>query len=147
MARRPFDPAEQGLRKTEYRQGDVLDRAAVDALVAEADVVVHLAFIIMGGHEETRHVNLEGSRTVFEAAAASPRAQRLVYTSSVAAYGFHDDNPLPLTEDVPARGSDATTTRRRRPSSRRRCGGRRRTRSSPPTSCARASSPGPTRWP
>ena len=54
MARRPFDPAAQGLRKTEYRQGDVLDRAAVDALVAEADVVVHLAFIIMGGHEETR---------------------------------------------------------------------------------------------
>ena len=106
MARRPFDPAERGLRKTEYRQGDVLDRAAVDALVAEADVVVHLAFIIMGGHEETRHVNLEGSRIVFEAAAASPRAQRLVYTSSVAAYGFHRDNPQPLTEDVPARGSD-----------------------------------------
>ena len=106
MARRPFDPAESGLRKTEYRQGDVLDRAAVDALVAEADVVVHLAFIIMGGREESRHVNLEGSRTVFEAAAASPRAQRLVYTSSVAAYGFHDENPLPLTEDVPARGSD-----------------------------------------
>ncbi len=106
MARRPFDPAAQGLRKTEYHQGDVLDRAAVDALVAEADVVVHLAFIIMGGHEETRQINLEGSRTVFEAAAASPRAQRLVYTSSVAAYGFHADNPQPLTEDVPARGSD-----------------------------------------
>jgi len=105
MARRPFDPAERGLRKTEYRQGDVLDRDAVDALVAEADVVVHLAFIIMGGHEETRAVNLEGSRIVFEAAAASPRARRLVYTSSVAAYGFHRDNPQPLTEDVPARGS------------------------------------------
>jgi UDP-glucose 4-epimerase len=106
MARRPFDPAAQGLRKTEYRQGDVLDRAAVDDLVAEADVVVHLAFIIMGSHDETREINLEGSRIVFEAAARSPRAQRLVYTSSVAAYGFHADNPLPLTEDVPARGSD-----------------------------------------
>ena len=33
--------------------------------------------------------------------------KRLVYTSSVAAYGFHSDNPQPLTEDVPARGSDA----------------------------------------
>ncbi len=106
MARRPFEPAAQGLRKTEYRQGDVLDRAAVEALVAEADVVVHLAFIIMGGREETRQINLEGSRTVFQAAAASPRAQRLVYTSSVAAYGFHGGNPQPLTEDVPARGSD-----------------------------------------
>ena len=75
MARRPFDPAAQGLRKTEYRQGDVLDRAAVDALVAEADVVVHLAFIIMGGREETRQVNLEGSRNVF-AARPPPRRAR-----------------------------------------------------------------------
>jgi nucleoside-diphosphate-sugar epimerase len=108
MARRPFDPAELGLRKTEYRQGDVLDPDAVAALVADADVVVHLAFIIMGGHDESRRINLEGSRTVFAAAAAAaPRVRRLVYTSSVAAYGFHADNPLPLTEDIPARGSDA----------------------------------------
>jgi len=28
-----------------------------------------------------------------------------VYTSSLAAYGYHADNPVPLTEDVPARGS------------------------------------------
>jgi UDP-glucose 4-epimerase len=104
MARRPFDPSSMGLRKTEYRQGDVLDRAAVDRLVAEADVLVHLAFIIVGGREETRSINLEGSRNVFEAARA---VRRLVYTSSVAAYGFHAENPQPLTEDVPARGSDA----------------------------------------
>ena len=106
MARRPFDPASLGLRKTEYRQGNVLDRDALDALVADADVVVHLAFIIMGGREESRRINLEGSRNVFAAAAAGSRVKRLVYTSSVAAYGFHTDNPQPLTEDVPARGSD-----------------------------------------
>jgi UDP-glucose 4-epimerase len=106
MARRPFDPAELGLRKTEYRRGDVLDRATVDALVAEADVVVHLAFIIMGGLEESRQINLEGSRNVFAAAVAAG-TRRLVYTSSVAAYGFHGDNPQPLTEDVPARGTEA----------------------------------------
>jgi UDP-glucose 4-epimerase len=104
MARRPFDPASQGLEKTEYRQGDVLDRDAVQALAGEADVLVHLAFIIVGGREETRSVNLEGSRNVFEAARG---VKRLVYTSSVAAYGFHAENPQPLTEDVPARGSDA----------------------------------------
>ena len=68
MARRPFDPASLGLENTEYRQGDVLDRAAVDALAAEADVLVHLAFIIMGGRDETREVNLTGSRNVFAAA-------------------------------------------------------------------------------
>jgi UDP-glucose 4-epimerase len=106
MARRPFDPASFGLRKTEYRRGDVLDRAAVDDLAADADVVVHLAFIIMGGREESRRINLEGSANVFAAAAAAPRVARLVYTSSVAAYGFHGDNPRPLTEVVPPRGSD-----------------------------------------
>ncbi len=104
MARRPFDPAAHGWTKVEYRRGDVLDRSTVDELVADADVVVHLAFIIFGDREETRKVNLQGSRNVFEASvAAGPR--RLVYTSSVAAYGFHPDNPEILTEDVVPRGT------------------------------------------
>jgi UDP-glucose 4-epimerase len=107
MARSPFDPAEAGLAKAEYRQGDILDRPSVDALVDGADVVVHLAFIIMGDRDEARQVNLEGSRNVFEAAVAAGSVERLVYTSSVAAYGFHSDNPQPLSEDVEPRGSDA----------------------------------------
>jgi len=104
MARRPFDPAQHGWTRTEYRRGDILDRSSVEELVADADVVVHLAFIIFGDREEAHRVNLEGSRNVFEATAASG-ARRLVYTSSVAAYGFHPENPDLLTEDVPARGS------------------------------------------
>jgi UDP-glucose 4-epimerase len=43
---------------------------------------------------------------VFEAS-VSAGCKRLVYASSVAAYGFHGENPQPLTEDVPARGSAA----------------------------------------
>jgi nucleoside-diphosphate-sugar epimerase len=105
MARRPFDPASYGWVKTEYRQGDILDRRAVDDLVADADVVVHLAYLIMGSRSESRLVNLDGTRNVFEATVAAPRPKRLVYTSSVAAYGYHPDNPQPLTEDVPTRGS------------------------------------------
>jgi UDP-glucose 4-epimerase len=105
MARRPFDPSSMGWAKTEYRQGDVLDEQAVEALVAEADVVVHLAFIVLSASDRTRDINLEGSRNVFAAAARASKVKRLVYTSSVAAYGFHDENELPLTEDTPARGS------------------------------------------
>jgi UDP-glucose 4-epimerase len=105
MARRPFDPAARGWRKTTYRQGDILDRAAVDALVEQADVVVHLAFIIMGSRQESERINLQGTRNVFEATVAGSRPRRLVYCSSVAAYGYHSDNPVPLTEDVPTRGS------------------------------------------
>jgi UDP-glucose 4-epimerase len=104
MARRPFDPAAEGLRKTHYRQGDVLDADAVAEVVADADVVVHLAFVIMGDTEETSSVNLRGSRNVFSAAIAGGAA-RLVYASSVAAYGFHADNPMLLTEDLPPRAT------------------------------------------
>ena len=105
MARSPFDPSSRGWRKTEYVQGDVLDRDAVDRLVKGADVVVHLAFIIVASGA-TQDINIEGSRNVFQAA-ADAGAKRLVYASSVAAYGFHEDNPLPLTEDVEARGTEA----------------------------------------
>jgi UDP-glucose 4-epimerase len=106
MARRPFDPASRGWKKVAYRRGDVLNRRRVAALVEGADVVVHLAFMIMGGARESRRVNLSGSRNVFEAAVAAG-VKRIVYASSVAAYGFHADNPQPLTEDVPARGTAA----------------------------------------
>ncbi len=105
MARRPFDPSSYGWVKTEYHQGDILDRAAVDELVAGADVVVHLAYLIMGSRAASQMVNLDGTRNVFEATVEADRPTRLVYTSSVAAYGYHPDNPQPLTEDVPVRGS------------------------------------------
>ena len=105
MARRPFDPNVRGWTKTSYQQGDILDRDAVTALVAGADVVVHLAFIVLGTREESQRVNVAGTRNVFEATVAAQRPQRLVYTSSVAAYGYHSDNPVPLTEETPVRGS------------------------------------------
>jgi UDP-glucose 4-epimerase len=105
MARRPFDPAEEGWDKVSYRRGDILDRGALAALFDGVDVAVHLAFAIFGSREETRKVNLQGTRNVFEAAIKAG-VKRLVYASSVAAYGFHPDNPQPLTEDVPARGSE-----------------------------------------
>ena len=106
MARRPFDPAERGWKKTEYRQGDVQDTASVRDLVKGADAVVHLAFIILSASDQTRELNIDGSRRVFEECAKAG-AERICYASSVAAYGFHDDNPDWLTEEIPARGSEA----------------------------------------
>ncbi|HST39453.1 MAG TPA: NAD-dependent epimerase/dehydratase family protein [Conexibacter sp.] len=107
LGRREINPASEGWKKTEYLRGDVLDKDAVETLVEGADVVVHLAFSIMGAPGENgREVNLTGSRNVFGAAVRAG-ARRLVYTSSVAAYGFHDDNPPLLTEDVHPRGTDA----------------------------------------
>jgi UDP-glucose 4-epimerase len=104
MARRPFDPAREGWDKVAYRRGDILDPDSLSLLFDGADVAVHLAFAIFGSREETRRVNLEGSHRVFEAAVEAG-VERLIHASSVAAYGFHPDNPQPLTEAVPARGS------------------------------------------
>jgi len=104
MARRPFDPSEQGWKKTEYVQGDVQDDKSVRDLVADADVVVHLAFAILDAGEATRDLNVEGSRRVFDLSAQAG-VERICYASSVAAYGFHDDNPDWLDEEIPARGT------------------------------------------
>jgi len=104
IARRPFDPAEQGWTKMEYRQGDVRDPAALEEAFVGADVVVHLAFMITGNapREQIRAINVEGTLNTFRAAAAAG-AERFVYASSVAAYGFHEDNPVGMTEEWPTR--------------------------------------------
>lgn len=104
IARRPFDPAAHGWSKMEYRRGDVRDPDALREAFAEADVVVHLAFMITGtaSRETIRAINIEGTLNAFSAAAFAG-AQRFVYASSVAAYGFHPDNPIGMTEDWPTR--------------------------------------------
>src|SRR3954463_10074184 len=104
IARRPFDPAERGWTKMEYRRGDVRDAGAMREAFAGADVVVHLAFMITGNASRptTRAINVDGTLNVFRAAAAVG-ARRFVYASSVAAYGWHSDNPDPIPEDWPTR--------------------------------------------
>src|SRR5260370_7057813 len=104
IARRPFDPAGFGWTKLEYRSGDVRDPAALLDAFAGADVVVHLAFLIAGAAcaEVIGGVSVDGTLNAFRAAAEAG-ARRFVYASSVAAYGFHPDNPVGMTEDWPVR--------------------------------------------
>jgi nucleoside-diphosphate-sugar epimerase len=104
IARRPFDPAERGWTKMEYRQGDVRDPDALQEAFDGADVVVHLAFLITGNatRETTRSINVGGTLNAFRAA-ADAGARRFVYASSVAAYGFHPDNPETIDEEWPTR--------------------------------------------
>lgn len=107
IARRPFDPAARGWSKLEYRRGDVRDAGALRAAFEGADVVVHLAFLITGGgRETTRAINVEGTLNAFRAA-ADAGVERFVYASSVAAYGFHRDNPIGIREDWATRPADS----------------------------------------
>jgi nucleoside-diphosphate-sugar epimerase len=107
IARRPFDPAAEGWSKLDYRQGDVREPATLEAAFAGADVVVHLAFMITGtaSRATIRAINVEGTLNAYRAAAAAG-ARRFVYASSVAAYGFHRDNPVGMDEDWPVRPAD-----------------------------------------
>lgn len=104
IARRAFDPSAHGWTKLEYRRGDVRDPEALREAFAGADVVVHLAFMITGtaSRETIRAINVDGTVGAFTAAAAA-KARRFVYASSVAAYGFHPDNPIGMDEDWPVR--------------------------------------------
>jgi nucleoside-diphosphate-sugar epimerase len=107
IARRPFDPAEHGWHRMDYRRGDVRDQAGLEEAFAGADVVVHLAFLVTGATSgaTARAINVEGTLNVARATAAAGAA-RFVYASSVAAYGFHEDNPVGMTEEWPTRPAD-----------------------------------------
>jgi nucleoside-diphosphate-sugar epimerase len=104
IARRPFDPTEHGWTKLEYRMGDVRDEGALQEAFDGADVVVHLAFMITGAAASNtiREINIGGTLNAFRAA-RDAGAERFVYASSVAAYGFHRDNPIGIDEDWPVR--------------------------------------------
>lgn len=71
--------------------GDIADAASVTALLAEADSVFHLAAVVSAGAEADYdlgyRVNLDGTRNVIEGCRASGRVPRLVFASSIAAYG------------------------------------------------------------
>ncbi|MCM2562276.1 SDR family oxidoreductase [Lutimaribacter sp. EGI FJ00015] len=69
-------------------------------------VVVHLAAVMGPGvpRDVAYRVDVEGTRKVL-AACLAHGVQRLVVTSSGAAYGYHADNPVPLTEKCPLRGN------------------------------------------
>ena len=104
IARRPLDPRARGLTKMQYRQGDVRDPPALSEAFQGADVVIHLAFMITGAAPPAtiRAINVDGTLNAFRAAAGIG-ARRFIYASSVAAYGFHSENPVGMAETWPTR--------------------------------------------
>ena len=82
----------------EWRTADVRDRSAVAEALRGADVVVHLAAVVVGDTRFSDAINIGGSRNVFEASTAVG-ARRIVHASSVAAYGYGVDGRLLTEED------------------------------------------------
>jgi UDP-glucose 4-epimerase len=87
--------------KVAFFQEDVRKRE-IYTLLKDADIVLHLAFIVeeIRDKKKTHAINVEGSKNVFQACAANG-VKKIVYTSSIAAYGAHPDNPIGITEEQP----------------------------------------------
>jgi len=90
----PLDEPELERAVDEIR-GDVRDGAAAERLAKRADVLVHAAAAlpIRGSGREIESVNVDGTRTILEAAlrAGVPRA---IVVSSTAVYGVPDTHPI-----------------------------------------------------
>jgi len=86
-----------------FHEGELCDRAQLDALLADADAVVHLAALAgvrpsLEAPARYMRVNVEGTTALLEACRAAD-VRRLVVASSSSVYGarsrtpFHEDDP------------------------------------------------------
>jgi UDP-glucose 4-epimerase len=102
------EPASR-LPHVDYLACDIRSPQLADALgQRRIDTVVHLAAIMPSGKAHTRDfeydVDVNGTRRLLEACVRHG-VQRIVVSSSGAAYGYHADNAPWLTEDMPVRGN------------------------------------------
>ena len=88
--------------KIKFEQGNILDKAVTDKLVAESDYVVHLAaalgvFNIVNRPLESLKTNLQGSEIVLEACDKYRKPVLISSTSEI--YGKNDKVPLNEEDD------------------------------------------------
>jgi nucleoside-diphosphate-sugar epimerase len=83
--------------------GDIANFATVQSIVQGASSVFHFAAIVSAGAEADfdlgYRVNLDGARNVLEACRALGTNPRVIFTSSLAAYG--GDLPKAVSDDTP----------------------------------------------
>jgi UDP-glucose 4-epimerase len=104
-------PERDQLEGVAYEVCDVRSPELEKLLLTHAvDTVVHLAAIVSPGKYSTREleysIDVGGTENVVACALAAG-VGHLVYTSSGAAYGYHEDNPAWIHEDDPLRGNEA----------------------------------------
>ena len=90
------------IEKVKFEQGNILDKAVIDRLVAESDYVVHLAaalgvFNIVNKPLESLKTNLQGSEIVLEACDKYRKPVLIASTSEI--YGKNEKVPLSEEDD------------------------------------------------
>jgi UDP-glucose 4-epimerase len=99
------------LEGVDYVQADIRSPEMADIIQQHGiSAVVHLASIVTPGKNSSRafeyDVDVNGTRNLLEACVRH-NVQRIVVSSSGAAYGYHIDNAAWLTEDIAVRGNEA----------------------------------------
>ncbi len=102
-------PADQQLPGVHYLAADICaPDLAQDMEKFKVDLVVHLAAVVTPGrqsdHSLEYKVDVEGTANVLNACVQCG-VQKIIYTSSGAAYGYHADNAEWLDENDPIRGN------------------------------------------
>jgi UDP-glucose 4-epimerase len=99
-----LQPPKVRTSKLEYHSHDVRDPSIREAMKG-SDVVLHMAFVLNEIRDKARtyDININGSKNVFHAC-LDTGVPWLIQLSSMAAFGPHPDNPVPLTEEDYPRG-------------------------------------------
>lgn len=89
--------------KIKYRAIDIRD-AELAKVCAGAHAVIHLAFIVTDylPPRQFFDINVEGSKNVFHQAVLAG-VSRIIYSSSISAYGVLPGHPEPIVETTPRR--------------------------------------------
>jgi nucleoside-diphosphate-sugar epimerase len=92
-----LQPPRGASKKLQIVKADVRDKA-IGQQLAGCDALIHLAFVVTGPCGALfESVNVGGSINMFEAAVAQG-IRKIVYSSSIAAYGVVPGHPVPIVE-------------------------------------------------
>ncbi len=99
-------PWKGGFNKVEFHREDIRSQNMADIL-SGCDVLFHLAFVVgeIRDKEKTRDININGSKNIFQACIKNG-IKKVIYTSSMTAYGSHKNNPVGFTEESPLARND-----------------------------------------
>jgi nucleoside-diphosphate-sugar epimerase len=106
--------ARQVAGKTEIVWGDIRDARQVAGIVVDQDVIIHIAAILppdIDKHpEEAFAVNVEGTRSLLEAARQQQQPPKFLFSSSLDVFGYTQDQPPPRKVTDPVAATDTYTT-------------------------------------
>lgn len=106
----PLDCIDNADTNIVFHKLDVRSSEAAGILKQEnVDTIVHLASVVTPGPGMDRaamyDIDVNGTRNMLDASLAAG-VRKFIVTTSAASYGYHPDNPVPLTENDAIRGNE-----------------------------------------